>query len=102
LENVLVIHYENFVKQPQTHLDEMMDWLGLDKVKIDQSIHSDINKKYFDMYEEEKNDFFQYHLRGLKNIPKLYEKRLNRFGYSLSDLESVTPFDHLTNKEKNK
>lgn len=92
LKNVHVIHYENFIKQPQESLDKITTWLGLEGIKVNQVVHSDINKKYFDLYKKEINSLFQNPFSNLKQIPKHYEKRLNKFGYSAIELDIIKPF----------
>lgn len=93
LQNVHIIHYENFVKQPQESLDKITSWLGLDSITINQVVHTDVNQKYFDIYKREKNVFFQNPFKHLKHISKRYENRLNKFGYSALDLNTVKAFE---------
>jgi len=92
LQNVHIIHYEDFVRQPQKSLDKITTWLGLESIPVNQVVHSNINQKYFDLYKKESSRFFQNPFKSLKWIPKRYEKRLNKFGYSTVDLNILKPF----------
>ena len=82
LNNVHIIHYEQFVTDPQKQLDEITDKLGIDTLRVKQPVHTNVNEKYFQLYKQDQDHFFKHHFTSLKNIPKLYEKRLNKFGYS--------------------
>jgi len=79
LRNVYTLRYEDFVKSPQTQLDAIFEYLGLDSVTIRKEIKQNINDKYFQMWEKEKKSFFK--RIGLPKIDDKLESRANVFGY---------------------
>jgi Sulfotransferase family len=81
LHAVYVLRYEDFVQKPQQTLDAIYNFLELESVPITHTVKTDVNGKYFKMWEEEKNKPLN---RLLYNFRfKSLETRCRRFGYSL-------------------
>lgn len=88
LRNAYVLKYESFVKQPEEALSKIYSFIGLDFAPSKQSIKSDLNEKYFEMWR--RRPIGRYNHPPLRQLARLYfrvrfEKRVNRFGYSLVD-----------------
>jgi hypothetical protein len=76
-----VLKYEDFVSSPQAALNTISDFLGLRKVSVTRVVHSDVNKKYFELWKDcRKGKFTNYYANY---IIRKYESRVNLFGYSL-------------------
>lgn len=84
LDRALVIHYEDFVAEPERVLGGIYKFIGVDTVPTSEEIRGNVNEKYFTKWREES--------RGLMNKLRMwqavrrYEDRFRSFGYSLSDL----------------
>lgn len=89
LKNVMILKYEQFVADPSMYTNRIYESLGMIPYPNNQKVLSDVNKKYFSMWREDLNRFFS----GIiaKRMLKRFETRLNRFGYSLIDLERADP-----------
>lgn len=87
LTNVFVLQYENFVANPDEHLGALHSFLGLPPHRCARAISTDTNEKYFRRWQENRSRV----LHGPDGQGRFeeYEKRLNRFGYSLYDLGRV-------------
>jgi hypothetical protein len=85
LKNAMVLNYEQFVAEPSAYTNQIYNFLGMTPHSNNQKVLSSVNKKYFSMWNRDLNGF----LSGIvtKNMIKKFEPRLNRFGYSLIDLE---------------
>ena len=88
LERVLVFQYENFVDNPRAVLDRVFRFIGVEPLPVKQTIRSDINDRYFAWWNNRNNPlkslYFNY-------IVRQFEPRVNRFGYSLMDLDRRSP-----------
>ena len=87
-----VLRYEEFVEHSDEKLKEVCEFLGLSSITSQQEVRSDVNEKYFKMWEDavsEKTDdeFFQ--------ISDELEARMNRFGYSIRDYRKLLPSEVL-------
>jgi hypothetical protein len=71
------IRYEDLVKTPETVLSAVYSAVGLPFHDVSQTIHSDLNAKYFAMWEEEleKNVILAQLMLPLADVPE-------QFGYS--------------------
>lgn len=89
LQNVIVIKYENFVVSPQKTLDLIFEFIGVDSFPLSTQINSHANQNYFIKWRQMKHE--QGWLKNIycQAIENIFEKRVNRFGYSLKDLEQV-------------
>ena len=85
LKNLLVLKYENFVKDPHLCLERVYGFLGIENHLCSLGIHSDINLEYFNKWiKNQKNIFTNFYIDLIRTK---YEKRINAFNYSLRDLE---------------
>jgi hypothetical protein len=85
LKNAMILNYEQFVADPSAYTNQIYEFLGMSPHPNNQKVLSGVNKKYFSMWKKDLNGF----LSGIvaKRMIKRFETRLNRFGYSLTDLE---------------
>jgi hypothetical protein len=82
LENVYVLRYEEFVLHPQESLNSIFDFLGLEPIELNQDVSSNVNDKYYAMWEEERS---KRDLNVLENL----EQRAQKLGYSLQDYKTL-------------
>ncbi|HSL41885.1 MAG TPA: sulfotransferase [Anaerolineales bacterium] len=89
LEHSFVVKYEEFVAEPHKWVNDIYRFLGLGHAPINQKILSDVNKKYFKMWNRKLSSLFS----GMMNrmIIERYGKRVKCFGYSLTDLDWIGP-----------
>jgi len=86
LQNVIIVKYEDFVASPQKTLNCVFKFIGVEPIAITPNINLNANQKYLAKWQQMK------HKQGLLKtiycqiIENLFEKRVNRFGYSLKDL----------------
>jgi hypothetical protein len=89
LRNSFVVKYEDFVAEPYRWVNDMYRFLGLSDHSMSQKVLTDVNKKYFKIWDQKLSGF----LSGPMNrkIIKRYEDRVRCFGYSLTDLNWIGP-----------
>lgn len=77
--------YEDMVANAEVSFGEIYNFLGLKPVGIPEKINQQINAKYFNRWKDRaKKSFWNWLLFRLIEI--IYEKRINRFGYSFRDI----------------
>jgi len=84
LERAIVFGYEDFVRQSETTLSRIYEFLGLEPAPTSEDIQSDVNQKYFEQWREQGQGILG--RSRLKRIVSRYESRCNAFGYSLASL----------------
>src|SRR6266545_4254485 len=77
LRNSLVVKYEEFVAEPYQWVNTMYDFLGLGNHSMSQKILSDVNKKYFKIWNRNLSGIFSGMLN--RTIIKRYEERVRCF-----------------------
>lgn len=93
LNSVYILRYEEFVKEPQKVIENVFNYLSLDPVEITHSIRSNINDKYFVMWEEDRKKIIN---RILPNrLVNKFEERVNNCGYSITDYNNLVSVDWL-------
>lgn len=89
LRKVFILKFEDFVARPQILLDDLCAFLGIEAVPVSQTVRHDANERYFSRWSGL--------IDGLQTRPQVeciqhtFEKCVNRFGYSLIDLDRVEP-----------
>jgi len=89
LKNSVVLKYEDFVAEPYRWVNDMYHFLGLRDHSMSQRVLSDVNRKYFNMWERKQAGFFSGMLA--RAMLARYEERVRCFGYSLTDLDWIGP-----------
>ncbi|HKG52844.1 MAG TPA: sulfotransferase [Anaerolineales bacterium] len=89
LKNSFVVKYEEFVAEPEMWVNTMYHFLGLSDFSVSQKILSDVNKKYFKIWNQKLAGFFSGSVNRM--LIKRYEERIRCFGYSLTDLDWIGP-----------
>ena len=84
LNQLLVLRYEDFVRTPESILNQIYDYLGLDSHPCLESIRKDLDGGYFARWENLRRNTFL-NLRRLFLIRR-YEDKVRKFGYSLCDV----------------
>ncbi len=91
LERVMVIKYEHFVAEPDAWMERLCDFLGLEPHGAFPGVRSDINEKYFAMWQRDLQGGLTRAMR--RALIRRYEERLRPFGYSLLDVRRADPLD---------
>ena len=89
LKNSFVVKYEEFVAEPEMWVNNMYHFLGLSDFSVGQKILSDVNKKYFKIWNNKLSGFFSGPMN--RSLINRYEERVRCFGYSLKDLNWIGP-----------
>lgn len=84
LKNCYVLKYEHFVKNPQFYLNEIYNFIEVGKYNNKVKIRPDVNQKYFQRWLKDRNIIL--FKRNYKKAISEFEARVNKFGYSLTDL----------------
>lgn len=81
LKRFYLLKYEDFVSDPQFHIDNLLAYLGLPSQRIRQTVAKAINDHYFDRWQWDRVN------KGLMSELMLehLEGRCRKFGYSLSN-----------------
>ncbi|MCL2924142.1 MAG: sulfotransferase [Trichodesmium sp. MAG_R04] len=87
LQNVVAFKYENFVANPQVILSKIYSFVELENFPLNIEVLSNVNNKYFSRWHELKG-------HKIKSLYAIYvesrfEQRINKFGYSLKNLETI-------------
>jgi hypothetical protein len=81
LKHVYTLRYEEFIASPQTTLDQLTSFIGVDSIALTREVKKNINEKYFRKLEVD----CEKPIRGwyLRRCLLRRERRTNAFGYSL-------------------
>ncbi len=85
LRDVLVVKYEHFVADPDAQLRAIYRFLELDPHPTSLAVEPDVNRAYFERWRRLGNWWPGKLYR--EALARRYEERVNRFGYSLLDLD---------------
>ncbi|MBA6412688.1 sulfotransferase [Parahaliea sp. F7430] len=80
LANCHLVYYEDFVERPQEIVDQIFEFLGLEKQNLDREISPLVNQRYFESWRNDRRKFWRPVPRRVS--PEL-ELCANRVGYSL-------------------
>ena len=89
LKNSFVVKYEDFVAEPYQWVNKIYRFLGLTDFSMNQKVLSDVNKKYFGMWNRKLSGLFSGPMN--RAIMQRYEERIRCFGYSLTELDWIGP-----------
>ena len=84
LQQVKVILYEHLVAQPDDIFAQLYEFLGVEPAAQRQEIRSNINDSYFQRWQNLQNHPLKFPYAAA--LIRRYEKRVQPFGYSLTDL----------------
>lgn len=85
LHRSTVVRYEELVTDPERVLAELFRFVGVEPVPAGEPVHSRINGKYFERWEELRRGFFS--RSRLRRATERFEDRVRAFGYSLHEPE---------------
>lgn len=97
LRSVYVLRYEEFVIEPQKIIKDIFKFIGLPSIKISHEIRKNINKKYYSMWE---NDREKVKSGIFNNVADEIEQRANFFGYSIDNYENISEVSWLGKQTK--
>lgn len=92
LNSVYILRYEEFVLEPQKVVDEVYRFLGLSSRNINHNVRSDVNEKYFMMWE---NDRKKINNRIFFRSSREIEDRAKKCGYSINNYHDLLPIEWL-------
>ena len=89
LKNELIIYYEDFINSFETTLAKISNFLGIDIANEIEFINQ--NEFYFDLWRLNEYSGMKYFGKYVekKYLIKKYEKKVNKFGYSLKELNQL-------------
>lgn len=85
LSRVLVLKYEEFVREPAPTLARIFAFLGLADHPVPLDVAPNVNQKYFERWRRNRNRLWLRPYMG--RLVRTFEPRVASFGYSLEDLE---------------
>jgi Sulfotransferase family len=93
LERVRIVRYEELVADPDGSLAGVYEWLGLSPQPSGEQVRSDVNARYFARWRSR--------ARLLGRVDRAlaarrYEHDVRRWGYSLNELERLSPVEPLS------
>ncbi|VXD15161.1 sulfotransferase family protein [Planktothrix paucivesiculata] len=80
LKRLLVLKYEDLIENPQLILNQIYTFIGVESVISNLNICVGVNDRYFNWWKDRQNLFKALYT---DYIQVKFEKRVNRFGYSL-------------------
>lgn len=83
LRHVFTLKYEDFVAHPAKILAELFAFLGLKSVPLQQDVKKSLNQSYLDRWRAAKEKAFPGDYVNYPYLLDIFEKRVNRYGYSL-------------------
>jgi hypothetical protein len=86
LNNVYIFRYEDFVANPQEEINKIYYFLNLEPIPMHHTVYPKVNDKYFATWENNSDGF---------SVDCELEKRVNRFGYSVSNCRDLLPISFL-------
>ncbi|HET8654387.1 MAG TPA: sulfotransferase [Longimicrobiaceae bacterium] len=89
LRRVLVLSYEEFVAHPQPCLDRIYDFIGIDPVPATTPVNRGVNQAYFALWQRDRKRWLG--RLSAAHAGWRYERKLQRFGYSLRHLGRYPP-----------
>lgn len=82
LKNCMIVHYEDFIRDPNETLAEIWKFIGVEDYSPDREIRRGVNNKYFANWHALDQEGLL--LKTYKKIIKLrFEQRVQKLGYSL-------------------
>ncbi|MGR3318948.1 MAG: sulfotransferase family protein [Candidatus Anammoxibacter sp.] len=84
IQDFIVMKYEDIVVEPEKQLAKVYDFLNIKNVSVNQEINSNVNTKYLLKWKKIKNNIITRYFAN--RIINKFEKRVNNFGYSLTDI----------------
>jgi DMSO/TMAO reductase YedYZ molybdopterin-dependent catalytic subunit len=92
VNRVYVLRYEEFVLEPHRHARALLEWLGLEPFEFENKVRTNVNGKYFALWQADRGSVFRKLLGGSMKVFRRfreYEERANAFGYSLDRPETL-------------
>jgi len=88
LDSIYLLRYEDFVNSPQETVDKVFQYLEMETIPVRHEIRTDINDKYFAMHEKDQK---RLRTRLFGKLPREFEERANRCGYSIDNYRDFVP-----------
>jgi hypothetical protein len=83
LKRCMILRYEDFVADPQVHLDRICDFVGLPRYKSVTEVKREINEMYFERWRADRKGLSLWQRARSALQYRMIEKELRPFGYSL-------------------
>lgn len=82
IESLLVVRYEDLTEKPESTMEEVWKFLGVEDSDLSQEVRSGVNEKYFERWRQMRDGGL---FRSLHSgyVLSAYEGKANSFGYSL-------------------
>lgn len=92
LERAFVMRYEDFVAHPRATLNNLVHWLGLQPLGIEEEVRGSLNEDYFRLWRKDHGSLLRRWRLGLGRSVKGYDARSRTLGYSLLGKTLIHPF----------
>lgn len=92
LHSAYILKYEELVADPQAVMRGVFHFLGLSPVEIHHELKRNVNDKYFQIWESEKQDSAN---SELNRISQQFEIKVNYYGYSIENYHNNIPMPWL-------
>lgn len=86
-----VLKYEDLVRDPATALSGIADFIGVEQPIPHDSLQSGRSSGYAATWQSWTQSQAPWHRRRVSRLKQRYAARVERYGYSLSDLETARP-----------
>lgn len=87
IKNLYMMKYENFVKKPDIFLETIYNFLGIQKQVRTTEVQEEVNTKYFKQWRRYMGGKNWFRKRLLTYEYRKVEKEMDKFDYSLYDLD---------------
>lgn len=77
LDKYIIIKYEDLVSNPDNIVGKLFEFLNLEKTEFNQVVKKDVNKHYFNMW----NEYLEKHKIQKQRISKISDKVARKLGY---------------------
>jgi Sulfotransferase family len=89
LARCFVLKYENFVTDPQAHLDRICDFIGIARFEPRIDVKTDVNRAYFERWRSDRaSEAFGQKLKIFLRY-RMIDRQIRPLGYSLSAFETT-------------
>ena len=89
MKNVHVFRYEDFVLQPQQHVNNLLASMDLEPLQIQHQVRSNVNEKYFKQWQQDQKSILKHLFHSWSGRLMKFEQRANAFGYTLAEPDQL-------------
>lgn len=94
LNRAYVLRYEEFVLQPDRHVQALLEWMGVEPLEIRHEVRPDVNARYFALWAADRRSLskrLSSSVAGWLRTRGDFERRANGFGYCIAAPHELLP-----------